>query len=200
MATTPVIREPILVLRFPSDSPRERFYAGSSGRLVLDSVISGAVWGATRDPHLGVFQGFRVLRDTPWLELRGELFFEFKHTSHDNIKAAGLMSDGFGDKILLPAFSIPCHAVEMREGRGRLWNRTKTAAQYILPSTMKLSFAKSSSGASPSRARSSGWIMAESQNYILKGEYEEAVLYRKSDNARIAIVGMSSVTPCRCPS
>ena len=98
------------------------------------------------------------------------------------------MSAGYGDKIL-PISSIPCNAVEMREGRGRLWNRTKTAAQYILPSTMKLSSAKSSSGASPSGARSSGWIMAESQNYILKGEYEEAVLYRKSDNARIAVVG-----------
>jgi len=31
--------------------------------------------------------------------------------------------------------------------------------------------------------------MAESQNYILTGEYEEAVLYRKSDNTRVAVVG-----------
>jgi len=54
---------------------------------------------------------------------------------------------------------------------------------------MKPSSAKSSSGAIPGGARSSSWIMAESQNYILKGEYEEAVLYRKSDNARIAVVG-----------
>lgn len=34
-----------------------------------------------------------------------------------------------------------------------------------------------------------GWIIAESENYIIKGEYEDATLIRKSDGSRIACVG-----------
>ena len=34
-----------------------------------------------------------------------------------------------------------------------------------------------------------GWTIAESEHYILRGEFEEAVMYQRSDNSRITTVG-----------
>jgi hypothetical protein len=42
------------------------------------------------------------------------------------------MPYGYGDKILLPSFSIPCHAVEMRDGRDRLGGGTKAAIEPLV--------------------------------------------------------------------
>lgn len=36
---------------------------------------------------------------------------------------------------------------------------------------------------------SSGWTIAESENYIIRGDYESSKLYRKSDGKRVAGIG-----------
>ena len=42
------------------------------------------------------------------------------------------MPDGCGDKILLPISPIPCHAVAMRYGRGRLSGGTKVTIEPLV--------------------------------------------------------------------
>lgn len=54
------------------------------------------------------------------------------------IVSCKIVSDGYGNKILLPPSPIPCHAVEMRDGRGTLGEWRAENRRYLVANGVPL--------------------------------------------------------------